>query len=553
MAGAVVLSAVLPSHAYEALVGWQPTADTAGYKFSIGFNGKVYPPIDIGFVAPEPDGVCRVTVSGLPLGPTATFAVLSYDAAAAESPMSNSLSIRYRDAAEVLDSDGDGLKDAQEDRNLDQRVNAGETDPHDPDSDGDGWWDGIEISAGTDPSDATDPPTAPPAGCTDADCDDGNACTNDVCAGDECVHWPVDAACDDGNACNGTERCHAQSGCLAGTPLTCDNNVYCDGNETCDPVAGCVAGTPPACNDGISCTDDLCDPVADACTSIARSGRCDDGNVCTDDICSPASGCTTQPNISFCDDGVACTNDDICNNGICAGTPNCAPDEICALATGTCESAVADSDNDGLVNVGDPCPNDARNTCFGAPALDRSRGSIIRINSNRSDSPCAGYKRDCNGDIWVGDFGFTGSANDRDCNRRSGDWSCDISGVDELFACTSEQTLDLFRCASEDWGPAPESQYSFDVPPGSYLVNLYFANIRRGSAGDGSRVFDIVVEGETVYEAFDPVAASGGTETAVVRSAQVTVADDNGLQISLSVRFGKTTVGAIEVLAAPLN
>lgn len=45
------------------------------------------------------------------------------------------------------DSDGDGLRDGQEDKNGNGQVDAGETDPNNPDSDGDGVPDGAEEQA----------------------------------------------------------------------------------------------------------------------------------------------------------------------------------------------------------------------------------------------------------------------------------------------------------------------------------------------------------------------------------------------------------------------
>ncbi len=52
------------------------------------------------------------------------------------------------------DSDGDGLRDGDEDRDRDGRVGPGETDPNNPDSDGDGVPDGAEPGAGSAESEA---------------------------------------------------------------------------------------------------------------------------------------------------------------------------------------------------------------------------------------------------------------------------------------------------------------------------------------------------------------------------------------------------------------
>ena len=50
------------------------------------------------------------------------------------------------------DSDGDGIPDFEEDANHNHRVDHGETDPLNPDTDGDGADDGVERRKGTDPA-----------------------------------------------------------------------------------------------------------------------------------------------------------------------------------------------------------------------------------------------------------------------------------------------------------------------------------------------------------------------------------------------------------------
>jgi hypothetical protein len=70
------------------------------------------------------------------------------------SAQSNQLAVTYAMTAQVIDSDGDGLTDAEEDTNLNGRQDANETNAKAKDSDGDGWSDGYERKvAGTDPLD----------------------------------------------------------------------------------------------------------------------------------------------------------------------------------------------------------------------------------------------------------------------------------------------------------------------------------------------------------------------------------------------------------------
>ena len=74
-----------------------------------------------------------------------------------------------------FDSDGDGLLDFDE-------VTVANTDPLDPDTDGDGHSDHEEVTAGTDPLDAGDPPMVPADDGTDTD-NDGATDAEEILAG----------------------------------------------------------------------------------------------------------------------------------------------------------------------------------------------------------------------------------------------------------------------------------------------------------------------------------------------------------------------------------
>lgn len=214
--------------------------------------------------------------------------------------------------------------------------------------------------------------------------------------------------------------------------------------------------------------------------------------------------------------------------------------------TTTLPPPVGDADNDGLPDKADPCLDDPRNLCVGTVAMDETTGNEIRLNANVSGAPCSGTKIDCAGDTWFADFGYNQADFAFACLEANG---CPIEGVTELFGCTSETTQDLFRCEHWDVPDAPELIYSFDVPNGLYVVNTFWANIFPGTAEIGDRLVDIIVEGQTVYASFDQMQAAGEiSQKAVVRSAVVSVADGNGLQIEFGHVEENPGIKAIEVL-----
>jgi len=80
----------------------------------------------------------------------------------------------YSDHVILPDNDLDGLKNWEEDTNLNGVVDAGETDPNNPDTDGDGFSDGYEVlTLFSDPLDPLDPydPSNPDPNYVDNDMD----------------------------------------------------------------------------------------------------------------------------------------------------------------------------------------------------------------------------------------------------------------------------------------------------------------------------------------------------------------------------------------------
>ena len=97
---------------------------------------------------------------------------------------------------------------------------------------------------------------------------------------------------------------------------------------------------------------------------------------------------------------------------------------------------------------------------------------------------------------------------------------------------------------SERWSPAPLT-YTFVVPNGIYHVNLKFAEIYFGAAGQ--RVFDVAVNGSILLPGFD-IASAGGANTAVDRSFSVNVTN-GAISIILLPKVENPKISAIEITA----
>ena len=392
----------------------------------------------------------------------------------------------------------------------------------------------------------------------------------------------TDADCDDGNPCR-SDECHSMLGCLGsvvenGTP--CSDGQFCTLNDSCQ--AGFCTGVGSPCPAGSGCAN-TCNEGADNCIAPAGHACDSDSNLCTVEACNGSGSCNLVENIvceagdqcdggttcnpssglceaavdvpagTSCNDGASCTQSDQCDGlGACVGNDTCTNPEQCNVLTNQCEIAAGDPDNDGLFDAADPCPLQARNLCYGPPAVDRTTGKEIRINANAVIGSCQGDRVDCNGELWHADFGYNQSGNHAVCSIPNG---CSISGIEEIFGCEDNSTEDIFQCAHWDARANPELVYSFDLPDGDYLVNLLFAatynNADTGPEQVGERIFDIVLEGSVVYDDFDQVAESTNMTAAeaVVRSAIVTVSDGNGLQISFVHKVDNPSIKGIEVRA----
>jgi hypothetical protein len=94
---------------------------------------------------------------------------------------------------------------------------------------------------------------------------------------------------------------------------------------------------------------------------------------------------------------------------------------------------------------------------------------------------------------------------------------------------------------TQRYGAGGSFGYRFDVPNGTYRVQLYFAEIYTQFDQPGQRIFDVHLEMNTALDNFDVVQAAAGQYTALVRTFEVQVEDGQ-----LNITFARDWVNGRE-------
>lgn len=156
-----------------------------------------------------------------------------------------------------------------------------------------------------------------------------------------------------------------------------------------------------------------------------------------------------------------------------------------------------------------------------AACLPAAAQTPIRVN-------CGGPSyTDSKGQIWQADSGFSGGSAQFTRNAVAG---------------TSDPVLYNYS----RWNPG---SYSFQVPNGQYLLNLYFDEANSKAEKISARVFNVSVQGNVVFPELD-IFAAVGADAALTKSANVSVT--NG---TLTIGFARVAgqapqISAIEILPA---
>ncbi|XP_042480681.1 receptor-like protein 4 isoform X2 [Macadamia integrifolia] len=155
------------------------------------------------------------------------------------------------------------------------------------------------------------------------------------------------------------------------------------------------------------------------------------------------------------------------------------------------------------------------------------------------------YDEDYSGDHWGGDR-FWSPVN--------------TFGQDSDLAISTEKSIKqasvspnyypekLYQTAIVSTDSQPDLSYSMDVDPTrNYSIWLHFAEIDPRTKGEGQRVFDILINGDTAFKDVDIIKLSGDSYTALVLNKTIAV-NGRTLTITIHPKKGKhAIINAIEV------
>jgi hypothetical protein len=130
--------------------------------------------------------------------------------------------------------------------------------------------------------------------------------------------------------------------------------------------------------------------------------------------------------------------------------------------------------------------------------------------------------------VWQADNGYSGGF---------------ISSIAATVAGTTDQKL--YQNGRYTESVAQPLVYTFPLAAGSYHVNLYFAETYSGTEKVGTRVFNVKMQGNTVFQNLD-VYAAAGANTALVKGADIVVLDGQAT-IEFDSIVNNAKVNAIEI------
>lgn len=204
--------------------------------------------------------------------------------------------------------------------------------------------------------------------------------------------------------------------------------------------------------------------------------------------------------------------------GVCVGVVattlflQCSSNDVAAGGDGT-------GDPTGTDAAGDASASDAARPADDGAVVEE--GFALRIDCGATTSTT-----DSKGHLWEADRGF--SANSVAVDRSA----VPVDGTDDAFVYRTERSK--------------ISGYSLEVPNGTYLVRLYFAETEFDAAS--LRQMSLTVETQTL-PTFDPFVAAGGKQHANVQEFRHVAVQDGKLDVTFASATNNAKIDGIEILA----
>ena len=125
----------------------------------------------------------------------------------------------------------------------------------------------------------------------------------------------------------------------------------------------------------------------------------------------------------------------------------------------------------------------------------------------------------------------------------------------DLGGVITDAEIDIYTTERSSINNAnPNFGYEIPVTNGNYIIKLHFAEIYftgqsgKGANGSGRRVFDVILEGNTVLDEYD-INADVGSLTAVVKSFENITITDGIINIDFTSTINNPKISGIEILS----
>lgn len=292
------------------------------------------------------------------------------------------------------------------------------------------------------------------------------------------------------------------------------------GSDDPDPVTPVVDSD----GDGVPNADDTCPNEA----GLATLGGCPDAD--GDGIADKDDDC---PNVAGIADLNGCPDAD--GDGVSDDVDAC-PNEAGLANLNGCP----DADVDGIADKDDSCPDEAGLPAFsGCPEITEESSEPVGPTLFLMNA--GGEEVTINGLTFLADNYFSGST---EAFTNPEVTEIENTELDEIY---------LTERVSITTGDARPFSYAIPISNGTYTVKLYFAEIFWGvpnpqmlDGGPGSRIFDIAMEGNPIFNSFDLFVAAGGAGKAITKMYDIEVTD-GVLNIDFLTVVDRPKVSAIEV------